>query len=106
MSMYFETESTWFLLNTLLDWVKVLAATHIGFRVIRAYDRRASVRSGERALRCRVRELEQATAELRAHLEEVLEAERFSTALQLTSARRKQESLPRVHEASSGVRIT
>jgi hypothetical protein len=88
MSIYFETESTWFLLNTLLDWVKVLAATHIGFRLVRAYDRRARVRSGQWALRSRVRELEQATEELRGHLEELREAERFATALQESSSGR------------------
>jgi hypothetical protein len=104
--MYFETESTWFLLNTLLDWVKVLAATHIGFRLVRAYDRRARLRSGQRALRGRVRELEQTTEELRGQLEEVLETERFATALQLTAPERVPAPCPRGREAAPGVRVT
>jgi hypothetical protein len=103
--MYFETEATWFLLNTLLDWVKVLAATHIGFRLVGAYAGRVRLGSGQRALQGRVRELEQATEELRGQLEEVLEAERFATALRQTSSERLSAPCPRGCEAPSGVRV-
>ena len=84
MCIFYESESTWFLLNTLLDWVKVLAVSHIGFRFVRAYERRTRLPESQHALQARVTELEQLTEELRAQLQEVLEAERFAVALQLT----------------------
>jgi hypothetical protein len=83
MSMPFEDVSSWFLLRELLEWVKVLAATHIGFRLVRAYANRSRHEYTQRTLEQRVRELEQLTESQGAHLQQVLEAERFAVALML-----------------------
>ena len=79
----FPGDVNWFLLQTLLEWVKLLAATHIGFRFVRAYANRAHDEHSQRTLECRVRELEQLTESQGAHLQQVLEAERFAVALML-----------------------
>jgi|RhiMethySRZTD1v2_1073278.scaffolds.fasta_scaffold3528771_1 hypothetical protein len=71
------------LLDSLLEWVKLLAATHIGFRFARAYARRSHDENTQRALERRVRELEQLTESLGAHVQQVLDAERFAVALML-----------------------
>ena len=71
------------LLDSLLEWVKLLAATHIGFRFVRAYAARARDERTERTLERRVRELEQLTESLGAHVQQVLDAERFAVALML-----------------------
>ena len=93
MSIYYDGESSWVMLNVLLEWVKVLAASHIGFRLVSAYERRRRLRVSRDALQLRVRELEQVTEELRGQLQQVLEAERFAVALQLT---------PRLQERTQG----
>lgn len=75
-----------FLLDRLLEWVKLLAATHIGFRFVRAYASRSRQDWTEHALQRRVHELEQETEALTSHLQQVLEAERFAVALLLRRA--------------------
>jgi len=83
MSMIPYDVSSWMLLEALLEWVTLLAATHIGFRFVRAYARRAHDEHSQRTLECRVRELEQLTESQGAHLQQLLEAERFAVALML-----------------------
>jgi hypothetical protein len=73
----------WMLLEALLEWVKVLAATHIGFRLVHAYASRSRHDHVQRTLEQRVRELEQLTESQGAHLQQVLEAEQFAVALML-----------------------
>ena len=73
----------WYLLDPLFEWVKLLAATHIGFRFVRAYAARARDERTERTLERRVRELEQLTESLGAQVQQVLDAERFAVALML-----------------------
>ena len=80
---YTPVDFDWYLLPMLLEWVKVLAATHIGFRFVRAYAERSRDQHAQRVLQQRVRELEQLTESLGSHLQEVVEAERFATALML-----------------------
>jgi len=75
--------SSWYLLESLIEWVKLLAATHIGFRFVRAYARRSNDERTQRALEHRVRELEQLTETLGARVQQVLDAERFAVALML-----------------------
>ena len=77
--------SSWYLLESLIEWVKLLAVTHIGFRFVRAYAARSQHEHGQRALELehRVRELEQLTESLGAQVQQVLDAERFAVALML-----------------------
>lgn len=88
----------WYLLGTLLEWVKVLAATHIGFRFVRAYAKRTQDERTQLTLQRRVRELEQLTESLGAHLQQAVEAERFATALML----RRDTRQPRDAEPVNG----
>jgi hypothetical protein len=74
---------SWYLLEPLFEWVKLLAVTHIGFRFVRAYAARSRDERTERTLERRVRELEQLTESLGAHVQQVLDAERFAVALML-----------------------
>ena len=83
MSVFFEDESYWPLLVVLLDWFKVLAAAYIGVRALRAYESRTSHRESRRVLKRRVDELEQVTSALEAQMQQVLEADRFASALLL-----------------------
>jgi hypothetical protein len=83
MTVFHEYVSNWFLLEALREWVTVLAATHIGFRFVRAYANRSRHEYTQRTLEQRVRELEQLTESQGAHLQQVLEAERFAVALML-----------------------
>ena len=85
MTMLPDIESL-FLLDRLLEWVKLLVATHLGFRFVRAYAHRPRQDSTEHALQRRVHELEQETEALTSHLQQVLEAERFAVALLLRRA--------------------
>jgi len=82
MSILVDVPS-WILYDTLLEWVKLLAATHIGFRFVRAYARRWHDEDTRHALERRVRELEQLTESLGSHIQQVLEAERFAVGLML-----------------------
>ena len=93
----FPGDDSWFLLGALLEWVKVLAATHIGFRFVRAYAMRSRDHHTQRALQRRVRELEQLTESLGARQQQVLEAERFAVALLL----RRGTGQPRDAEPAS-----
>ena len=86
MSISHFIEPNWYLLEALLEWVKVLAATHIGLRFVRAYANRSRGDANEHALQHRVKELEQETAALGSQLHEVLDAERFTVALLLRGA--------------------
>ena len=83
MSEFFEDYSYWPLLSALLDWLRVLAATYIGVRAVRAYEGRTRRRSSRRVLQRRVKELEQVTGALEAQMQQVLEADRFASALLL-----------------------
>jgi hypothetical protein len=74
---------SWMLLESLLEWVKLLAATHIGFRFVRAYASRSHYEQTQRTLERRVRELEQLAESQGAHVQQVLDAERFAVALML-----------------------
>jgi hypothetical protein len=74
---------SWYLLESLIEWVKLLAVTHIGFRFVRAYAARSQHEHTQRTLEHRVRELEQLTETLGAHVQQVLDAERFAVALML-----------------------
>ena len=74
---------SWILLEALLEWVKLLAATHIGFRFVHAYASRSRHDHAQRTLERRVRELEQLTESQGAHLQQMLEAEQFAVALML-----------------------
>lgn len=74
---------TWILMESLVEWVKLLAATHIGYRFVRAYASRSHDESSHRALQRRVHELEQLTESLGSNVQQVLEAERFATTLML-----------------------
>jgi hypothetical protein len=95
----------WMLLEALLEWVKVLAATHIGFRFVRAYARRSTSGHIQRTLEHRVRELEQLTESQGAHLQQVLEAERFAVALMLRrGAGQPRDTEPANVEGSPAVR--
>ena len=73
----------WMLMESLIEWVKLLAATHIGYRFVRAYASRPHDESTHRALQRRVHELEQVTESLGSGMQQVLEAERFATTLML-----------------------
>ena len=83
MSILPDLVPSWILYESLLEWVKLLAATHIGFRFVRAYARRSHDEHTQRTLERRVRELEQLTESLGAHVQQVLDAERFAVALML-----------------------
>ena len=83
MTVFHEDIYSWFLLRELLEWVKVLAATHIGFRLVHAYASRSRHDYARRTLERRVRELEQLTESLGARQQQVLEAEQFAVALML-----------------------
>ncbi len=87
-----DETSYWYLLAALLDWLKIFTATCFGFWLVRAYGTRARVRPSRQVLQRRVDELEQVTASLEAQMQQVLDADRFASALLLKSsgAERKQ----------------
>ena len=75
----------WFFVNQVLEWLLVLTACYCGTRLVRAYEHRARrrLRADRPALQRRVRELERETEEQRVRLQQLLEAERFTSALLL-----------------------
>lgn len=81
-----EYASSWYLLDPLREWVKLLVVTHIGFRLVRTYASRSHAEPTQHELERRVRELEQLTESLGAHVQQVLDAERFAVALMLERA--------------------
>ena len=89
----FEDSSYWYLLGAVLDWLKVFTATYLGFRLVRAFERRPRMGSSRHALQRRVDELEQVTASLEAQMQQVLEADRFASALLLkpSAGERRQQ---------------
>jgi uncharacterized protein (DUF58 family) len=79
----FDDTSYWYLLAALLDWLKIFTATYLGFWLVRNYETRARVRSSRQVLQRRVEELEQVTAALEVQMQQVVEADRFASALLL-----------------------
>ena len=78
-----DDTSYWYLLAALLDWLKIFTATFLGFWLMRTYETRTRVRSGRQVLQRRVEELEQVTTALEAQMQQVLDADRFASALLL-----------------------
>ena len=72
--------------------VEVQPATFLGFWLMRTYETRGRARSGRQVLQRRVEELEQVTAALEAQMQQVLDADRFASALLLkpSGGERKQ----------------
>ena len=85
--MYIDPSFQWFFIGEVLKWLLMLSACFFGARLVRASERkRARLRPGRSALQRRVRELERQTEETGARLQQLVEAERFASALRLRPA--------------------
>jgi hypothetical protein len=91
MTPFITEEFSWFFIQQLLEWLLIVTACYVGVRLVRAYERRSLPRSSGKALKRRVRELEQRTEELGARVQQLLEADRFASALQLKRGATERE---------------
>jgi flagellar biosynthesis/type III secretory pathway M-ring protein FliF/YscJ len=83
MTMFIQEDFGWYFLQQLLEWVLIVTAFYFGARLVRAYEIRSQPRTSQQALHRRVRELEEQAEELGAQVRQLLEADRFASALLL-----------------------
>lgn len=83
MTPFIIEEFSWFFIQQLLQWVLIATACYVSVRLVRAYEKRSQPRSSQHALQRRVRELEHQTEELEVQVQQLLEADRFASALLL-----------------------
>ena len=88
MSSFVPVPDAWYSLAPFVDlveqvvyWLLVVGAGHLGYRWVRAYERRGVDTDRAERLQRRVRHLEATVARVEIQVEQSLEAQRFTSAL-------------------------